>query len=210
MTVLVPFAPDRPKTRLAAVLDPAERAEFATAMLEDVLDALEAAGQEPTVLATAPPDIDRAVSIEVDDRDLSAAVNARLDQLAPSGRGDQVGVVVADLALATPASLRRVFESQGDVVVAPGRGGGTNALVVRDSGFRVDYHGASYLDHREAARAVGAEWTTVDSFRLAADVDAPEDLVEVLIHGEGRAGAWLEAAGFELEIGDGRVRAVRQ
>jgi 2-phospho-L-lactate guanylyltransferase len=41
--------------------------------------------------------------------------------------------------------------------------------------------------------------------RLASDVDEPADLVEVLLHGEGEAAAWLREAGFELDAGEGRV-----
>jgi 2-phospho-L-lactate guanylyltransferase len=210
MTVLVPFAPDRPKTRLSTVLDPDERRAFAHAMLRDVLDALVEAGREPTVLATAEPDLDRDVALAVDDRDLSAAINAYLEELGPTGQANQVAIVMADLALVTPAAVDRVLTADGDVVIGPGLGGGTNALVVRDPDFRVDYHGASYRDHREAATAVGASATTVDSFRLAVDVDAPDDLVEVLLHGEGQATAWLREAGFSIEPDDGRVRAVRE
>jgi 2-phospho-L-lactate guanylyltransferase len=210
MTVLVPFAPDRPKTRLADVLDPAERSAFARAMLTDVLDALEAAGHRPTVLATAQPDIDRDVEVVIDDRALSPVINARLAELAPSGRADQVAIVVADLGLLTQTAVERLFAAEGDVVIAPGLGGGTNALVIRDPAFRVDYHGASYRDHRVAADAVDARTTTVDSFRLAADVDDPRDLVEVLLHGEGQAVEWLQAAGFSIEPRDGRVQAVRR
>jgi 2-phospho-L-lactate guanylyltransferase len=74
----------------------------------------------------------------------------------------------------------------------------------------VDYHGASYLDHREIAAAVGAAFETVDSHRLGTDVDEPADLAEVLIHGEGRAATWLREAGFALDASEGRVSVVRE
>jgi 2-phospho-L-lactate guanylyltransferase len=202
MDVLVPFAASDPKTRLSDCLDADERADFARVMLADVLAAVADAGVEPTVLATADVDVD--VSVVVDDRSLTAAVNAMLD-----ARGRPLAVVMADLALATPAALSRLFDAEGDVVAAPGRGGGTNALVVRDPGFRVDYHGVSFRDHREAAAAVDASWATVDSHRLATDVDERADLVEVLLHGAGDAPGWLRDAGFGLVADGGRVAARR-
>jgi 2-phospho-L-lactate guanylyltransferase len=210
MTVLVPFAPDRPKTRLSTVLDPDERVTFAHAMLADVLDALTATGHDPTVLATAEIALDRDVEVLIDDRSLTPAINAQLEDRAPSSRADQVAIVMADLALLTPAAVDQLFAADGDVAIAPGLGGGTNALVVRDPTFRVDYHGVSCRDHRLAAGAVGATTTTVDSLQLAVDVDDPDDLVEVLLHGVGQATAWLEGAGFTLEPGDGRAQVVRQ
>jgi len=202
MRVVVPFAAETPKTRLSAVLDPEERRAFARVMLGDVLATLRAAGVDPEVLATAAIDVEAPVA--VDDRPLTEAVNAVL-----AGADGDVAVVMADLALLTPGTVDRLLDAGGDVVVAPGRGGGTNALVVRHPDFRVDYHGASYLDHLRAAEEVGAEVEVVDSHRLATDVDEPADLAELLIHGEGAARDWLESAGFELVVDGGRVSAER-
>ena len=199
MDVLVPFAAEEPKTRLAEVLEPDERAAFARELLLDVCDAILEADGDPTVLSTAP--VECPYPVVVDDRPLTEAVNAHLD--AP------MAVVMADLALATPAALRRLFGVDAEVALAPGLGGGTNAFVTRHPGFAVDYHDASIRDHRRIAREVGADVESVDSFRLAVDVDEPDDLVEVLLHGGGRALSWLEDAGFAVESTDGRVVAGR-
>ena len=199
MCVLVPFAADDPKTRLDGTLGPTERAEFARAMLRDVCEAVAATGREPTVLSTAPLEV--PFPVVVDDRPLTAAVNARLEP--------PTAVVMADLALATPAAVERLFVPDAGVVLAPGLGGGTNAAVVRHDDFAFDYHGVSIRDHRRRAREVGADLATVDSFRLAVDVDEPRDLVELLLHGEGRAREWLREAGFEAVATDGRVEARR-
>ncbi|GAB3668222.1 2-phospho-L-lactate guanylyltransferase [Halopiger thermotolerans] len=227
MRVVVPFAAESPKTRLSPVLTGRERRSLARAMLADVLDAIVAAGHEPTVLSTAPIDLENdfefaladevvaATAVAVDDRPLTEAVNARL----PAGTGDgesnddpdlaPVGVVMADLALTTPAALERLLAGEADVAIAPGRGGGTNALAVRHPEFRVDYHGASYLDHREIAADCGATVEIVDSFRLSTDIDEPDDLVEVLVHGTEHAPARLRSFGFELAERDGRVTVAR-
>ncbi|MDG5777360.1 2-phospho-L-lactate guanylyltransferase [Haloarculaceae archaeon H-GB2-1] len=203
MRVVVPFSAARPKTRLGPVLDDSERRAFAFAMLSDVLSALRGAGHEPTVLATEPVDCDTAV--RVDDRPLTRAVN----DVLPDDEDDAVAIVMADLALATPDALDRLFAADGDLVLAPGRGGGTNALVVRDPEFAVDYHGASIRDHRAIAAEAGLEVVEVDSMRLATDVDEPADLVEVLLHGRGESRTWLREAGFEVATTDGRVTVER-
>ncbi|MFC7188081.1 2-phospho-L-lactate guanylyltransferase [Halorubrum yunnanense] len=222
MEVVVPFSTDRPKSRLSGVLSPDERSAFSRAMLRDVLDAVAAAGGEPRVLATDAVDLERPVT--VDDRPLTTAVNAALDARLGESPGDSgpVAVVMADLALATPAALRGLFEGgrDADVAVAPGRGGGTNAFVADDPAFRVDYHGASYLDHRQIAADAGLSVAVVDSHRLATDVDEPADLAELLIHaeadgdggggGESRAAQWLREAGFALDTADGRVGVERE
>lgn len=200
MRVLVPFEATRPKTRLDPRLDAGDRAAFARAMLEDVTDAVEAAGHDPAVVSTAPLD---GVDAAVDDRPLSAAMNDRLEP--------PVALLVADLGLVTPEAVCRLVggRREGCVAIAPGRGGGTNGLVVAHPDFRVDFHGVSYRDHRRIAREVGADVRVVDSMRLSTDVDEPADMVEVLLHGEGEAAAWLRAAGFELDAGEGRVGVTR-
>lgn len=215
MRVLVPFAAERPKTRLEPVLSAAERSSFAAAMLADVLEAIRLAAHDPVVLSTAPID-DRAgeladaladelaaARVVVDERPLTTAVN---DALAET----PVAVVMSDLPLVTPRVLRRFLGAEGDLVVAPGRGGGTNALVVREPRFRVDYHGTSYLDHLRIARRIGASVREFDSHRLSTDVDEPADLGEVLSLSDGTARRWLRDAGFELDVTDGRVGVRRR
>ena len=200
MRVVVPVAAERPKTRLADVLSAEERVAFTRAMLADVLRAVRGAGGDPEVLATAPIEVDAPVV--VDDRPLTPAVNAALDDLPTS-------VVMADLPLATPDALEGLFGTPADVVLAPGRGGGTNALVVRHPDFRADYHGGSFLKHRAAASECGTV-SVVDSHRLATDIDEPDDLVELLIHGDGAAAEWLREAGFSLDRSSGRVGLERR
>ncbi|GGL27415.1 2-phospho-L-lactate guanylyltransferase [Halarchaeum grantii] len=199
MRTLVPFDATDPKTRLAGLFTPSERRDLAGVLLADVLAALRAAGGDPLVVATE--SVDCAAPVVVDERPLSEAVNARLDA--------GTAVVMADLALATPRALARFFAADGDVVLAPGLGGGTNALVVRDDAFAVDYHGTSYLDHLRAAHEGGLSVREFDATRLALDVDERADLADVLVRGEGEAGAWLREAGVRLDRTGGRTTVTR-
>ncbi|MFB6134280.1 MAG: 2-phospho-L-lactate guanylyltransferase [Halanaeroarchaeum sp.] len=201
MRVVIPFDATTPKSRLSTILDGDERASFAREMLRDVIESVTAADLSPTVVSTEPVDVD--VPVTVDDRRLTPLIN---DVIA---EGVPVAVVMADLANVTPAAVRRLVRADGDVVIAPGRGGGTNALVVRDEDFSVDYHGVSFRDHRTNAAAIGADLTVIDSFRLATDVDERSDLVEVLLHGTGDAADWLRAAGVRIEVDGDRPSVER-
>ncbi|WP_137285676.1 2-phospho-L-lactate guanylyltransferase [Halorussus salinisoli] len=203
MRVVVPFDPRDPKTRLDAILDEGERREFARAMLTDVVEAIGGTDITPEVLTTTPIDVPGAATL-VDERPLSQAVNAVLDVTS-----EPTAVVMADVPLLTPSSCSRLFEAAGEVVLARGMGGGTNALVTRHSDFRVDYHGASYLDHLEVAERYGASVTELDSYRFSVDIDEPGDVSEVLLHGHGETYDWLRNAGFRLDTGDGRVAVER-
>jgi 2-phospho-L-lactate guanylyltransferase len=202
MRVIVPFDATNPKTRLSPVLDEDDRETFARVMLDDVLATFERTEHDPEILATER--VDSRVPVTVDDRPLTDAVN---DVLAGADR--PVAVVMADLALVTVEALEALFEPTESVVIAPGLGGGTNGLAIRHPSFRVDYHGTSYRDHCTRAESLGADVRTVDSFRLALDVDDPEDIVEVLLHGTGDVPDWLRDRGFRLDESDGRTTAVR-
>ncbi|MFT4947153.1 MAG: 2-phospho-L-lactate guanylyltransferase [Natronomonas sp.] len=197
MDVLVPFDPRDPNTRLSSVLSLDQRREFAEAMLTDVLDAVDAAGHDPTILSTA--DLDRSRPVAVDSRPLTEAVNAGLDSRSPP-----VAVVMADLPLVTPQTVDRLLSAEGGVVLAPGLGGGTNAFCSRHPEFRVDYHDGSYRKHRRRAESCGATVRTLDSFRLAVDIDERADLAEVILHSSGEAAAWLDSEGFEIDTRGGR------
>lgn len=208
MKVYIPFKPDNPKTRLSPVLDKEEREEFSLAMLTDVYRAVLETDEEPVILSTRrlePYELEaisgrgktKNVEIKVSPKPLTPAVNSVLPD--SDTEGNKVSIVMSDLALATPESLKRLFESGGDLVVVPGLGAGTNAFVARSPDFEVDYHGTSYLDHLRIAEEANLNVETVDSFRLSTDIDEPVDLVEVLVHNNGKSKEFLKER-FELSF----------
>jgi 2-phospho-L-lactate guanylyltransferase len=201
---VVPFKPVNPKSRLSSVLNREEREEFARAMLADVLTAVVAGGATPIILSTHP-----FVWPHAETRVMAAGLNDALNVYF----SEQVGpllLVMADLPLATPEALRRVMSTRADIGIVPGRGGGTNALYLKDPRcFRADFYGASYLKHRQIAQEFGRSVESIDSFRLHTDVDEKEDLVEVLLHNNGRSREFLESAGFSLVTEHGRVSVKR-
>ena len=200
MRTIIPFTPRYPKSRLGGLLSGRERRAFARVMLNDVLTAVDRGGGDPVILTTESiPGIDWPQ--QIDERSLSTAVNAVIDP--------PVAVIMADLALLTPATVERFLDTPGDIVIAPGRGGGTNALVIRSDRFEVDYHGNSLEDHRRIAMQIGLSVSEVDSLRLSTDVDEPSDLVEVLLHGRGETATWLGEQGIVLHETNGRVTVTR-
>ena len=204
MQIIIPFSSREPKTRLDSVLTSEERRAFAGVMLEDVARAVELAGSAPIILSTEP--IEVPCEVIVDDRPLSLAVNGLLE----NSKGP-IAIVMSDLAIVTAENIKQLTEARGDIIIAPGNLGGTNAFVTYSPEFRVDYHGASYLDHIKMAKKIGRDVVVVDSFRLATDIDVKEDLIEILIHGEGKSKEWLSERGFYLEIrGENRVGISRR
>ncbi len=197
---VVPFKPVNPKSRLSSVLSKVERELFAEAMLSDVVLSLKGAGCNPYILSTVPLHCTHA-EVKVSSGELNPVLNSLI-----AGSSGPLLIIMADLPLVTPDVVRRIISTPSDMALGPGRGGGTNAIFIRDRiRFHVDYYGASFLKHRGIAEQAGLTCEIVDSFRLHTDIDEKEDLVELLIHGHGRAVDFLKRCGFSLSIEKGRV-----
>ncbi|MFZ1128955.1 2-phospho-L-lactate guanylyltransferase [Methanoregula sp.] len=202
---LIPFKPAAPKSRLAGILSPEEREAFARAMLEDVIAAARDANCSPVIVATELFDSED-VQITVADKDLSGTLN----ELLPQSIGS-ILILMADLPLATGPAIKRVISTASDMAIVPGRGGGTNAIFMKEPAkFHVDYYGMSFSKHLRIAQEAGLSCEVIDSFVLHTDIDEKDDLVELLTHGTGKSRRYLEGLGFALSAENGRVGVERK
>ncbi|AEA47619.1 2-phospho-L-lactate guanylyltransferase [Archaeoglobus veneficus] len=190
--IVIPFRPSNPKSRLADYLSEGERQRLAVCMLKDVLSAVR---DYPTsVLASELPadlrdEIEPFADLIVDPRPLDEAVNAVLQP--------ETAVIMSDLPLINRKIVKGFVETEGDVVIAPGRKGGTNMLLVRIP-FRVSYHYGSFLKHVKMAKKAGAKVSVYDSFFASVDIDTYDDLLEVMLHGRGETKRFLSELGFRI------------
>jgi 2-phospho-L-lactate guanylyltransferase len=194
MKVVVPFKPINPKSRLSDVLSEKQREVFAKLMLQDVLNVLKSFDLEIKVITTSKLDIEIDAEVVEDKRELDDCINSELSEVPKA-------VIMSDLPLLNRETVKRFFEEKEDVIIAPGRKGGTNMLLVRKKGFRVSYHYGSFLKHLKIAQSLGMSFKIFDSFFASVDIDGEEDLLELMIHGEGKLSkAFLEQVGFRLEM----------
>ncbi len=192
MRILIPFKASNPKSRLSDILSFEERKRLAELMLLDVIDVVKSFG-EIEVITPAEIEIE-GVDVVVDSSDLNTSINRELDDVP-------VAVVMSDLPLLDKLTLSRFFETEGDVVLAPGRKGGTNMLIARKVGFRVSYHYGSFFKHLEYAKRNGFSVSVFDSFFSSVDIDDKNDLLELLLHGEGkRSCEYLKKIGFTVRF----------
>ena len=198
--IVIPFKNQGAKSRLASVLTPWERQLLSFAMLMDVLDAV--LGQGPATILSRPglniADIGSDVEIQESELDLNDALNSLISCIARQGWPLDMLICMADLALLTENEVVGILNCEGDVVLCPGRGGGTNMILIRSPRFRTCYQGLSFPKHLAFARQTGLEVSVYESFRAGCDIDEPEDLGEVLLHGRGRSKKVLEEMGFSL------------
>lgn len=198
--IIVPFKHNDAKSRLAPALTPEERRLLAFAMLRDVLAVVSSYG-EVTVLSK--PGLEKEelgmdVAILHSNLELNDAINAFIDSHAKHGWPSDILIVMADLALLTGEVVDGILDCEGDVVLCPGRGGGTNMVLTRSPIFRTCYLGLSFPKHCAQAKRLGLHLNIFESFRAGCDIDDPEDLAEVVLHGRGDAPCTLKKMGFEL------------
>jgi 2-phospho-L-lactate guanylyltransferase len=202
---IIPFKKERAKSRLGGVLGEKEREEFAVRMLGDVLVALsESEIEEVEIISTCSEeqikeDLNRGLKLN-SELESKSNLNLKLT-VREDGRGlnevlneeikdekEPVLIIMADVPLATPESINEIISREEDVVITPGREGGTNALFLRKPyKFAVSYYGISCLKHIETARRRDLSYAIHDSFFISTDIDEVGDLIELLIHGRSRS-----------------------
>ena len=219
--IVVPFKLDGAKSRLSSILEPQERRHLAIAMLGDVLKTVREFG---TVTILSRPglnagllrsldsvhgvdngadngtvhDAGEDIDIRESDKDLNDAINELIEKEAADGWQKDILIVMADLALLTKNDIVGIINCPGDVVLCPGRGGGTNMILINSPKFRTCYRKLSFSRHLDFARLTGLDASVFESFRASCDIDEPEDLVELLLHGRGEARRLIENMGLVL------------
>jgi len=212
MRAVIPFKKNNAKSRLSSLLKDNEREDFAMAMLSDVAGTLVSSGCFDVVDILTTSIIDQeGANIVLTEMGLNEALNEYLKKMSSHSLNEPVLIIMADIPLVSIKNIRDITASHAEVVIVPGRMGGTNAIFIRDpSRFHVDYYGASFLKHRDIAWSNDLVLEVFDSFNISTDIDETADLVEVLLHGTGSAVGYLKKLGFVLEESRGRVGVKRK
>lgn len=209
--MVIPFKHENAKSRLSSVLSPVERRLLAFAMLRDVLSAVLGHGWATVLSRSGLGIVEVGCDVEIVESELGLndALNSLIEEEARHGWPLEILIVMADLALLTEKDVVGILNCEGDVVLCPGRGGGTNMILIRSPAFRTCYQGLSFPRHLAFAKAAGLKATIFESFRAGCDIDEPEDISEVLLHGQGETKALLEKLNFRLSE-DRRSGCIRE
>ena len=174
--------------------------------LQNVVDMVVVISSDGEVLNYLHP-LDVHCLKEEGETDLNGALTQALEWYQP--RGDQVIIVPSDVPLLSEGLVRGLLAmaEEYQVVIAPSKGGGTNALLCPTSGFKMSFGDCSFFAHLEEARKAGYTHEVFDSFYLSLDVNTAEDLGEILLHGEGtHTQKYLESLGLEVHFHRGMER----
>lgn len=191
MWVLIPVKPlAQAKTRLAAVLSPAEREALVRHMLDDVLAALAAApGIAGIALVTADPAVarigaERSLRVLPESAPgLNAALHGAIATLTAEGV-DALLVLPADVPLFDTAALEQLRAAHRAApaltLVAASADGGTNALLMSPPDLLPPAFGTgSCAGYGRAAQELGVAPVLLELPQAALDIDRPEDLARL-------------------------------
>ncbi|MCJ7444013.1 MAG: 2-phospho-L-lactate guanylyltransferase [Methanotrichaceae archaeon] len=198
VSIVIPFRINGAKSRLSAVLSAEERHLLALSMLNDVL---KVASGEGKIIILSRPDFDKCLAIPrvkilYSGLDLNDALNEQIEKQSDKGWPENFLIIMADLPLLAQGDVQGIIRTEGDVVFSPGRGAGTNMILIRDPRFRTYYNGLSFPKHLESARQRGLRIGIYTSYGSMCDIDTPSDIPEILLHGKGMTKSLLESLGF--------------
>lgn len=187
--VVIPVKPlNRAKSRLADVLAPEQRAQFAEMMLRRMLNVLQDVPQITGTLVISRDQ--KALSIarelgaktvqESSPSDLNPALT-RATEVVRLWGGDAVLILPADLPFITAEDVSQIAENGrygSTIVIATDEAkDGTNAMLVQPLGLiPYAYGDQSYERHVIAAKLAGAELKIYESSTTELDIDMPADL----------------------------------
>jgi 2-phospho-L-lactate guanylyltransferase len=200
-------SPGQAKTRLATVLSPAQRRHLFFALGERVIRTLqEARGIDAVAVVTADTEVAdfagslgaRVIRQAGDDGQTGAFAAAVRGLQALKLRG--LLMIAGDLPLISAEAVQGLVAaavSPGVVVVPDRRRIGTNALLCTPPEIvPPGFGGASFERHLAAAQTAGVEAQVLELDELGLDLDLPEDLEYLRLHGGSRALDLLDASGI--------------
>lgn len=181
------------KQRLIPMLQPAERAEFARAMLHDVLRALASARLDAIWLVTRDPDVARighdfGVTIvgEEANRGHTAAVATAQARAVSTGVRTFI-TVPGDVPCVLPAEIDALARAAAEAGVAftPSRSGlGTNgAALTPPDAMTLTFGEPSFANHLATARRGSLVPRVLHQAGLGLDIDDADDLHALLLEG---------------------------
>ncbi|WP_321421893.1 2-phospho-L-lactate guanylyltransferase [uncultured Methanobacterium sp.] len=201
------------KTRLSPTLSPLERENLLKSMLMDVIGAISGSVDQVVVISSDKDVLNFVADLNVTclpekgKTDLNGALTQAVEWC--SSYASQVLIVPSDVPLIHQDQVQEMIElsDKWPMVIAPAKGGGTNALLCSTNDIQMKFGDWSFFEHLKEAENAGVSWYIYDSFYLSLDVNTAEDLGEIIIHGFGtQTRKYLKSIGLLVKSNHGTER----
>ncbi len=201
------------KTRLSPTLTALERENLLKSMLKDVINVLDNIVNKVVVISS-----DKEVltfvngmgALPLEEKgttDLNGALMQAIKWCSPSC--DNVLVIPSDVPLIQESHVKEILKMGENfgMVIAPAKGGGTNALLCPTSKIEMKFGECSFFEHIKEAESNKISFGIYDSFYMSLDVNTAEDLGEIMIHGSGtQTKSFLKRSGLNVRSNHGSER----
>lgn len=201
------------KTRLSPTLTALERENLLKSMLKDVIGVLKETVHEVVVISSDDEVLEYVDGMcvyplkEEGVTDLNGALMQGIEHCRDSA--DQVIIVPSDVPLMRAEHVREMLEmgETNCLVIAPAKGGGTNALLCPVNEMEMKFGDCSFFEHIKVAESNGWPYSVYDSFYMALDVNTAEDLGEIMLHGTGtETRKFLRSSNIQVHVNHGKER----
>jgi len=183
------------KSSLSEALTLVQRRELVLRMLADVLNAIRGARSIVGTIVVSPDEevlkfarANGAFGVIEPGIELNKALKLAVDYAVVEGASSVI-ILPSDLPLLRGADIENIIAMASppqDVVIAPSKDNGTNALLLLPpSVINLRFGGESFPSHLAEARRVGVRPHIYRSVNVAIDVDDVEDLLKVETNGLG-------------------------
>lgn len=178
------------KTRLSPTLSADERENLLKAMLKDVIKVLKNSVHGVVVISSDKDVLKFVDNLNVlpleeqGDTDLNGALSQAMNFCMKYC--SRIIIIPSDVPLIKENHVQEMLKmgEDRDIIIAPAKGGGTNALLCPIPQMKTKFGECSFFEHIKEAQINKFSLSVYDSFYVSMDVNTAEDLGEIMIHGK--------------------------
>ncbi len=178
------------KTRLSPSLNSYERENLLKAMLMDISNAIREYVDDIIVISSDCDVLTFTKTLKINSISENEKVNGLNDALNQvinlfKEEYDKMIIIPADIPLISFTNLENLIFNvkKYDVLIAPSKGAGTNAISFKPGSIDLKFGKYSFFKHLAEVKKNNLTYKVYESFYLSLDVNTSEDLGEIILHG---------------------------
>jgi len=182
------------KTRLSPFLSSSERRALLKFMLKDIVSNIRESVDEIFIVSRDNEVLEYAMSLDCriieekfieNSNSLNNSLLYSMDIIRNDYARCDIIILPSDIPLIRKEHIIHVRRADSDVVISPSMGGGTNLLFIRKNvDFIPKFGEFSFDKHLNQVMSNDLSYEIFDSFYLSVDVNTPNDLGEIMLHGK--------------------------
>ncbi|OED29604.1 2-phospho-L-lactate guanylyltransferase [Methanosphaera sp. WGK6] len=181
------------KTRLSPFLTENERKQLLKSMLKDIVEEIKEDVSEIIVTSKDQEVLSYAKTLKIntitekkyEDNHLNNALIDAIGYVKENYDNPKILIIPSDIPLIEKKNINYLIDNSDDFIISPSNGGGTNLLYINTQyDYKPLFGEFSFFKHVSEAEDKNMNLNIYDSFYLSIDINTPQDLGELLLHGK--------------------------